>query len=383
MNRRGVRKILLMLAGVVAFAYEFATLVPDRIIYINGTANELPEFVSGIPENNPHSTEELTLFGIVPYKTVAVEVVEDEKVILGGESIGVNIDIDGVMILGFSDFYGEDGKKHCPAKEAGLKAEDIITEINGEKVLSAEHFSQIVDNGLQNTAEVKFIRGGQEHTASLTPVKSSEDGGFHLGLWARDGTSGIGTLTFIDPDDETFGALGHSINDAETGDVIKLGSGNIYYSAITDVKTASKGIAGELRGTFISHEVGDIKKNSDFGIFGSFDGTIDYSKAIDAASRGEVKEGAATLFCCIDGDCIESFDVTVEKIDTSSDDNKSMVIKVTDPSLIQKTGGIVQGMSGSPIVQNGKLIGAVTHVFVNDPTRGYAVFIDSMLAELN
>ena len=124
-------------------------------------------------------------------------------------------------------------------------------------------------------------------------------------------------------------------------------------------------------------------KNSDFGIFGSFDGTIDYSKAIDAASRGEVKEGAATLFCCIDGDCIESFDVTVEKIDTSSDDNKSMVIKVTDPSLIQKTGGIVQGMSGSPIVQNGKLIGAVTHVFVNDPTRGYAVFIDSMLAELN
>lgn len=378
LNKRGVKKILLAVAAFFAFAYEFYTFVPDRIIYINGAANALPQFVSGIPEENPNKTEQLKLFGVVPYKSVAVDVIEDKRVILGGESIGVNINVDGVMVLGFSDFYGEDGKKHCPAKDAGLKIKDVITKVNGEKITSAGHFSSIVDKNFESAIDICFNRDGEIMSTKIVPLKSAEDGEYHLGLWARDGTSGIGTLTFIQPETKMFGALGHSINDAETGDIIKLGTGNIYYSSITDVKAASKGSAGELRGCFISAEIGGIEKNTEFGIFGSFYGKTDAEKAVSIAPRSEIKEGEAFIFCCINGEKTEKFQVYVEKINLNSYDNKSMVIKVTDENLISRTGGIVQGMSGSPIVQNGKLIGAVTHVFVNDPTRGYAIFIDTM-----
>lgn len=379
MNKRGFKKILLAVLGAAAFIYEFATLVPDRVIYINGAGSALPEFVSG--SRTETGTEKLTFFGVVPYKTVSVDVVSGEKVILGGESVGVNIDVDGVTVLGVSDFYGEDGKKHCPAADAGILAEDIITEINGEKIVSAESFSQITDRYSQGTMNVKLMRGKKTESVTLKPIKSAEDGKFHLGLWVRDGTVGIGTLTFVDPKTKTFGALGHSVNDAKTGETVNTGRGSICYSSITGIKTASGGLSGELEGVFVSDAIGDIRENGDFGIFGNFFGDIDFNRAVSVASRNEIREGKAVVLCCVDGNKIQSFDIRVEKINLNSDSNKSMVIKVTDPNLIEKTGGIVRGMSGSPIIQNGKLIGAVTHVFVNDPTMGYGVFIENMLAE--
>ncbi len=381
LSKRCFRKLLLALVGVIALSYEFYTFVPDRIIYIGGAANSLPKYVSTVPGKEPNEAQELRLFGVLPYKSVTVNVIEDKKVILGGESIGVSVNVDGVMVLGFSDFYSQSGKKICPAKEAGIRTKDVIKEVNGEKVRSASQFSAIVDRCAKSELTLTIERDGKVLKTSLVPQKSAEDDAYHLGLWARDGTSGIGTLTFVTEDSLSFGALGHSINDAETGDIIKLGGGNIYYSSINDIRAATHGLAGELAGVFVSSEIGEIKKNSSNGIFGTFNGQINRQKSISIAPRNSIKEGEASIFCCIDGDKIERFSVNIEKIDKSSYDNKSMIIKVTDERLINRTGGIVQGMSGSPIVQDGKLVGAVTHVFVNDPTRGYAIFIENMLAE--
>lgn len=381
MNKRMRRNILFFIISILAFAYEFYTLVPDRIVYISGNANNLPEFISGLPEDHPSSREELKLFGVIPYKSVDVDVVEDDKVILGGESIGINLNVDGILILGFSDFYGEDGKKHCPAKEAGLKEEDIIVKVNNAKVTSAAQFSSLVDGYANSEITVEFSRNGETMTTKIVPEKSSEDGEYHLGLWARDGTSGIGTLTFVNPKTNTFAALGHAVNDAETGKAIQLGTGNIYYSAVTDIVKGSRGIAGELQGSFISSDIGKIGRNTEFGIYGKFYGTKNTEKIVSVASRNEITEGSASIFCCIKGNTVEEYEIKIEKINLNSYDNKSMVICVTDDRLVGQTGGIVQGMSGSPIMQNGKLVGAVTHVMVNNSCRGYAVFAELMLAK--
>ncbi len=309
------------------------------------------------------------------YKTVEASV--DSTVILGGQSIGVNINIDGILVLGLSDFYGSDGKKHCPAREAGLQEGDVIVAVNDKKVASSTEFSNIVDNAEGAKLDVKYKREKQNMSATIIPVKSSEDGKYRLGLWARDGTTGIGTLTFINPDTNTFGALGHGIADADTGKMIS-GNGNIYLSSINNIERATPTKPGELQGYFISSEIGDISVNCNCGIFGKCFDTPFTGTQIAVAKRQQISLGEAKIYCCIDGDSVQEFSVNIEKINADSKDNKSMVIRITDETLINKTGGIVQGMSGSPIIQNGKLIGAVTHVFVNDPTRGYGIFIDNM-----
>ena len=306
-----------------------------------------------------------------------VEASHNHTVILGGQSIGVDISVDGIMILGFSDFYGEDGKKHCPAKEAGLNEGDIIVSVNGQKVSSASEFSNIVDS-CNSKINVDYTRDGKKYSASITAQKSAEDGKFRLGLWARDGTTGIGTLTFIDPSTNRFGALGHGVTDADTGDLI-IGKGKIYFASVNGIQKGTASNAGELQGYFISSEIGTIDNNTEMGIFGEFYEQSFTGRQVTAASRQEISTGDATIFCCIDGNDVQEFTINIEKININSYDNKSMVIKITDQDLISRTGGIVQGMSGSPVIQNGKLVGAVTHVFVNDPTRGYGIFIETML----
>ena len=310
------------------------------------------------------------------YKTV--EAAADSTVILGGQSIGVNINIDGILILGLSDFYGDDGKKHCPAKEAGLREGDIIVSVNNKTVTSATEFSNIVDQSNDLNIYVEYRRGEHKLSTTIIPVTSAEDSKYRLGLWARDGTTGIGTLTFIEPSTNNFAALGHGVADADTGELI-IGNGNIYFSSINNVQKASGTRPGELQGYFISSEIGDIVTNSDYGIFGKCYNANFSGQQISVASRQEISTGEATIYCCIDGEKVEDFSINIEKININSKDNKSMVIRITDEKLLDRTGGIVQGMSGSPVVQNGKLIGAVTHVFVNNPEKGYCIFAELML----
>ena len=311
----------------------------------------------------------------------AVGATSNTAVVLGGQSIGVNINVDGIMILGFSDFYGEDGKKHCPAKEAGLKERDIIVSVNDKSVKTSTEFSNIVDNCSGAKMNVSYRRDTKTLNTIITPVKSAEDGQFHLGLWAKDGTTGIGTLTFIDPDTKRFGAIGHGICDADTGDLLVSGNGNIYYSSINGVRKGTTVQTGELQGYFISSEVGNISLNTPYGIFGDFNEPFDLTQVVEVAPKNEISTGEATVICCIDGNTVQRFSANIERVNMNSDDNKNMIISITDGELISRTGGIVQGMSGSPIIQNGKIVGAVTHVFVNDPTRGYGIFIENMLAE--
>ena len=309
----------------------------------------------------------------------AVRATSNTTVVLGGQSIGVNINVDGIMILGFSDFYGEDGKKHCPAKEVGLKEGDIIISVNDKPVKTATEFSNVLDNCPGTKMDVCYKRDAKTLNTTITPVKSAEDGRFHLGLWAKDGTTGIGTLTFIDPATKKFGAIGHGICDVDTGDLLMSGRGNIYYSSINGVRKGTTIQPGELQGYFISTEVGSISANTEYGIFGDFNESFDSKDIVEVAPRQEISTGEATVVCCIDGNRVQKFSANIEKVNMNSYDNKSMVICITDDELISRTGGIVQGMSGAPIIQNGKLIGAVTHVFVNDPTRGYGIFIENML----
>ena len=310
-----------------------------------------------------------------------VEAANNSSVILGGQSIGVNVNVKGILILGMSDFYGEDGRKHCPAKEAGLREGDVIVSVNQKEINSATEFSNAVDQYAESVMSVEYKRNGRKYKTSIKAVKASEDGKYHLGLWARDGTTGIGTLTFVDASSNTFGALGHGVSDADTERLITPCKGNIYFASVNGIEKGTRSNPGELQGSFISSEIGDIASNTECGIFGNFDGNYVKGQQIPVASRYEIQTGNATICCCIDGNNVEAFTVNIEKININSKDNKSMVIKITDERLLKITGGIVQGMSGSPVIQNGKLVGAVTHVFVNDPTRGYGIFIENMLAE--
>lgn len=335
------KKLTFLLIGFFAFSYQFANLPP------------------------------------VNYKTV--EAANNTKVILGGQSIGVNINVDGILILGFSDFYGENGKKCCPSKEAGLKEGDVIVAVNDKSVTTAVEFSNIVDQCASDKMSIEYKRDGAKYSTAITAVKSSEDGKYHIGLWARDGTTGMGTLTFIDPETKEYGALGHGVTDADTGEIITPGKSDIYFASVSGVIKGTNAHPGELQGYFISSEIGDITDNNECGIFGKIDEEYVKGQRISVASRQEVSTGAATIYCCVDGNNVESFSINIDKINIDSKDNKNMVISITDERLITCTGGIVQGMSGSPIVQNGKLVGAVTHVFVNEPTKGYGIFIENML----
>lgn len=381
MNKKFGRIILFFIISLCAFSYEFYTFIPDKIVYINGKPTTPFGVLGNEYETSQNGSEKLKLFGIVPYKSVSVDVIENDTVILGGNSIGIDINTDGILVLGFSDFYGADGKKHCPAKDAGLKKGDIIKSVNDIKIETSENFVNIIDESKNNDVTIKYERNGKEHTAVLTPVKSSEDNIYHIGLWARDGSSGIGTLTFIYPETNKFAALGHSITDADTNETVKLGGGSIYFSAVTDIQKGKSGFPGEMHGCYISSQIGSISKNTDFGIYGEYYGTADDVKTIKVASRNEITEGDAVMLCCTDGNTVGAYSIRIEKINIGSYDNKSMIIRITDKELIEKTGGIIQGMSGSPIVQNGKLVGAVTHVLINNPTKGYGIFIENMLAE--
>lgn len=315
--------------------------------------------------------------------TGTVRAANQYSLILGGHSVGVNMNNGGITVIKVSDFKGDDGKRYSPAGECGIEKGDVIISVNGEKVSSSREFSTIINDCKRQEADVIFVRNGEEKSTKINAVKSSDDGKYKFGIWVTDGISGLGTLTFIDPQNGTFGALGHGVKDAGNGELAD-GSGNIFLSNISSVNKSTKKEIGQVKGYFSSAEIGDFEKNTDFGIFGEIKKDFDKlgGTVVETVCKEDIKKGPAFMFCCIDGDKVEKFNINIEKINENSNDNKSMVVRITDQDLLNRTGGIVQGMSGSPIVQNGKLVGAVTHVFVNDPTRGYAIFIENMLEEM-
>ncbi len=340
-----------------------------------------------ITTNSPGEIElELKILGIIPIKEITVTVEEERKLIPGGQSIGVMLYTNGALVVGGSDIMTAQGYIN-PAKEAGLLSGDVIEEVNGQTIENSEHLSEII-NDVSGDVTVKVDRAGEIHEFVIKPVLDTSDDKLKIGVWVRDSTAGVGTMTFIDPKTMRFAGLGHAITDVDTGKRLSVKEGEIVFSEILEVVPGEPGEPGELKGFFdpSSQVVGDLVINSDFGVYGQVQNLsdVDMSRAVSVLPRTEVKEGEAVLLSTIDGKEVREF--TCEILSTQNQDSpeiKSFVVQITDKDLLAYTGGIVQGMSGSPVLQDGKIVGAVTHVFVNDPTRGYGLYAEWMLEKMD
>lgn len=332
------------------------------------------------------ATIELTLLG-VPVKSVKVNVSEERMVIPGGQSIGVTLFTKGALVVGITGIKLENGSTVNPAREAGMLPGDVITRINGVDIENAKHVTKII-NEAEGDLNITVSRNGREIDLKVKPVQDYSDGKMRLGVWVRDDTAGVGTLTFIDPNSRWFAGLGHAITDLDTGSVLSVKHGEIYFSEIIQINKGESGIPGEIQGFFssASGNMGLIRKNTDYGIYGTLHDNVnmgEFPKAIPVAHRDEIQLGNASILSTIDHQGVREFSCEVIKLsDQSVPGQKGIVIRITDAELLDKTGGIVQGMSGSPIIQNGKLVGAVTHVFVNNPTKGYGLYADWMLDQV-
>jgi stage IV sporulation protein B len=304
------------------------------------------------------------------------------KVIPGGQPIGIKLTTNGVLVVGLSDIEGKNGEKLSPAGEAGIQIGDSIIKINGTTIKDSKDLIDKVNK--DGKINIILLRKNKSIEKTVTPLKSEVDGNYKLGIWVRDSTAGVGTLTFYDKTSGKFAALGHPITDVDTGTLLTVKDGSLINSTIISVKKGIKGDPGEIRGIFINEEnpIGNIKENTMCGIYGDkFKiGKSKVNKPIEVAFKDEIKEGDAKILTTINGEEPKYYNIKIEKLfSQDAPGPKSMVIKVTDPELLKKTGGIVQGMSGSPIIQNNRIVGAVTHVLINNPDTGYGVYVEWML----
>lgn len=330
---------------------------------------------------------DINMLGIIPLKHVTVNVIPQIKVIPGGQPVGVKLTTKGVMVVGISEVSCIDGNQYNPSLDASLEIGDTILKINDTIVKDGEHVSRLVNLSDGNPLKLSVIRKGKEIETTIKPVKSKEDQQYKIGAWIRDSTAGVGTLTFYCPANNSYGALGHPITDVDTGVILSVSSGKIVPSKIISIQPGMRGKPGELRGLFVDNEdeLGSILKNTSCGIYGNASKKIVnnmFTEPIPIALQSQIKEGPAKILTTINNTEVKSYDIVIEKLTNQSKANpKSMIIRVTDPELLEKTGGIVQGMSGSPIIQDEKLVGAVTHVFINRPEMGYGIYIEWMLQE--
>lgn len=332
---------------------------------------------------------QLKLLGLIPVKDVNLNVIERPNLIPGGNAIGVRLNTKGVLVVAITDVIDINGERSSPAKDAGLKVGDSIIAINDRKIVSAEQVVEILNEIKDEEIRIRILRNNAEFETRAESVQCLQDNSYRLGIWVRDKTTGIGTLTYVNPSNQSFGALGHGITDVDTANLLTVEEGLIMNAKVADITQGKKGIPGEIKGVFYKTDtvLGDIKINGEFGIYGTlFEDKYDMNEfeSIPIAFKEEVIEGKAHILTTIEGNKIEEFEINIEKIEKHNEANpKSMIIKITDPRLLDKTGGIVQGMSGSPIIQNDKIVGAVTHVFINDPSKGYGLFIEWMLEQDN
>ncbi len=303
--------------------------------------------------------------------------VAERRLCVGGFAFGVRFGTSGVLVTDTPSVIS-DGKKVTPSLDAGIMVKDIIMKVNGTETNTAESVSTLIEK-CGGEAEITVKRGENEISVKVKPVKEDVTGAYRAGLKLKDSMAGIGTVTYVDPQTGEFGGLGHGICDPETGVLMPLRSGSSIKVEIGGVIKGKSGKPGEIKGYFLSERTGNVKSNTVCGVFGYFSSLPSLGEALPVATRDEIKEGKATVYSTLGEDGVKEYEIEISKIDRRSTDNKSFVITVTDPALKERSGGIVQGMSGSPIVQDGKLVGAVTHVLISDPARGYGVFIENML----
>lgn len=325
------------------------------------------------------------LFNLFNIKKLKVNIIEPDRYFAGGETLGFSLQSKGIILIGGNYILSKNGIER-PFEKSGLKTGDIITKMNDIEINNVEDIAKILENFKGGSVRLSVTRNNETFEVEITPALDSLTNTYKLGLWVKEDAVGIGTLSFVNATTKRFGSLGHSINDSETNQCIDVSGGNIYESKILGIKKGRSGKAGELMGTFSREKVlGSVDKNCEYGVYGFLDEiepVIKNKTSVDIGGRLSAKPGKAQILSALDGDEIKAYDIEIIKTNFQQSCNeKSMVIRVTDKELISKTGGIVQGMSGSPIIQDGKLIGAVTHVFVNDATKGFGIYIDWMLEQ--
>lgn len=319
--------------------------------------------------------------GVLPLKTIKVHTVEKQEVLVSGSPVGIYMETKGVLVIDSGEITDREGIRRTPAEHI-IQSGDYICEIDGKVLTGKRQLMQLVRENQGEPMELQVIRHQETIKLEMTPVET-EDGSYKLGIWVRDNIQGIGTLTYVEPNG-TFGALGHGISDADTGERLEISDGDLYRADILSIRKGTAGTPGELRGVINYREenrIGTICGNSQYGIRGQLEpGKYSESmKKIPTGLKQEIQTGKAKIRCDI-GDGIREYQCEILEIDSNAKDtNKCFVLRITDDDLLSRTGGIVQGMSGSPVLQNGKLIGAITHVFVNDPTKGYGIFIENMM----
>lgn len=357
----------------------------DDKLYTQNQMQDTTSYVMNDLQNTDSIDCYTSLINSKALTTLHKEKRKDIEVYPGGISIGVKINNKGALVVGYSDISTHEGLSESPGKVAGIELGDIIEEVNGENIETCSDLISKVKTCRNDEMTVKILRGNSEITKKVSLIK--EDNEYKIGLWVRDSTAGIGTLTFYDKDSKTFGALGHPITDGDTNVSFNIKSGTLLRSSVLSIKKGERGNPGEIKGLFINENesIGNIEKNTKSGIYG--DGSAElinpnFNKAMTVAYRDEINEGHAQIITTVEDGGAKAYDIEILKLLPQDEPgSKSMIIKIVDPVLLEKTGGIVQGMSGSPIIQNGKIIGAVTHVLINKPDVGYGIYIEWMLQD--
>ena len=398
------RTILLLTLFIIYIYILVINYIPDQITIFEGenislktffgiTLNSEDEVLSvsadtGEKTINKIGSEKLSVnfFDKLFIKDIDVSVLPRTTVIPVGNIAGLKLYTSGVLVVGMSEIEGEDSKIYKPYENTGIEEGDTIIKINDNEINTTDELIEKINMSKGEKVEIEYIHDEETKECSITPVKTSAEE-YKLGLWVRDSAAGVGTVSFYEPDTHIFGALGHGITDIDTGDLLNIAKGEFVTAKILDIKKGEDGNPGKIQGTVEEQEtIGEISKNTEFGIYGKIKNisslNIDTSKEMEVALRDEIQLGKATILCSLDNQTVGEYEIEITKINKENNyNNKSMEIKVTDEKLIEKTGGIIQGMSGSPIIQNGKFIGAITHVLVNSSTEGYAIFGDLMLKQ--
>lgn len=323
----------------------------------------------------------LSLFNLIDVKNIEINTIPKTSVVPLGNSVGLKLYTSGVLVVGMTEVEGQK-----PYENTGIEEGDMIVEVNQEEVTCTAELLNSINNSKGKNLSIKYIRDGEEYVSTMAPIKT-KDNEYKLGLWVRDGAAGIGTMSYYEPSTNKFAALGHGIIDIDTEELINISSGELVTSKISSIVKGKEGVPGEIKGTIINGEtIGNVCNNSNFGIYGDITDKsklgVSTTNEIPVANREEIKEGKAKILLNLENGVREEYEIEITKIYKNNNaNNKSMLIKVTDNKLLELTGGIIQGMSGAPIIQDGKFIGAVTHVLVNDPSTGYAVFGDLMIKQ--
>ncbi|CDZ24098.1 stage IV sporulation protein B [[Clostridium] cellulosi] len=333
---------------------------------------------NNISKAGKHYSDELMFLGSVPIKNIKVSVVKQVSVVPSGETFGVKFYTAGVVVVGMTDVDTAEGAKN-PAYEAGIRKGDVILAINGKSVTSNSEVSALFSASNGKSITVSLKRGNVGFSVTFKPALSVSTNSYKAGLWVRDSTAGIGTITYYNPSNYSFAGLGHGICDVDTGKIMPLLTGDVVKVNMTGIVKGTSGQPGELLGVLSDTVWGNLCMNNKTGVYG-FLNSVNVGKLVPVAMKQEVTEGPAEIIATIDNSGPKKYSVEIEKIHFNDDSpTKNMIIKVTDKNLLKATGGIVQGMSGCPIIQKGRLVGAVTHVFVNDPQRGYGIFAENMI----